>query len=183
MFSKRMEAKYCCLVKVSHNIKTLKNPAQFVVSEIEPPWRRFHLKFPSGDAKWPPHERQRVVVKRSEKWSSSSLFSRARSRGLARSLCSLFRGGATLLGARWNQVSRAGVLPVPFTMATIVSERRTFRSSAWKPRTRVSVCVRVFARLRAVTMGASALARAQRRRCTQVARRCAARHLPARFLR
>lgn len=152
------------------------------LGEIESPWRRFHLKFPSGKM-----VASRTKLDKESSWNvlksgATAPFSRGRGQEVSRSLCPFFV--AVPAGARWNQVSRGCVLPVPFTMATIVSVQRTFRGSAVEiADMRFRVRARVFARLRAVTARASASARAQQRRCTQVARRCAARHLPARFLR
>lgn len=95
-------------------------------------------------------------MKRSEKWSSSSLFSRARSRGLALPLFLFFVGGA--VGAPLKSgVARVCVAGTFHHGNAIVSEQRTFTFGGAPRGNRVCVS----ARLRAVTARASASARAQ----------------------
>lgn len=180
LFLKWMEARYFRLVKISRNMKTLKNSGRIrrrdsaaVVTSLsfEIPEQRREMAVSRAR-----HDK-RVVVKRSEKWSSSSLFSRARSRGLALPLAPFFVTACP--GAGWNQVSRGRVLPVPFTMVTLL-----FRSNVRFVGRRSAVkTMRVHAATRGDYESECIGTRSTARRCTQVARRYAARHLPARFLR
>lgn len=157
---KRLRSDYC-LVEISRDNETLKDLIQLSSLEIEPPWRRFHLTFSSRDTKLPSHDdaRQRVVVKRSEKWSSS-LFSRARSRSLALPLFR-FSVAAAVSRAHWNQVLPRGYLS---PWQRIVSKQRAFRQLGAFP------CIAQGPR-----------ANVSARRCVLVVRRCAARHYPHDF--
>jgi len=124
-------------------------------------------------------------MKRFEKWSNSSLFSRARSRGLARSLCSLFRGGA-----RWGLVEircRAGVCCRYLSPWQLLFRSNVrFVASSWKrnrghafPCACARVCTTACDDCESECIGTRTTAQVYAGRTSL---RCA-RHLPARFLR
>lgn len=157
----------------------LKNSAQFVVGEIVSPWRRFHLKFPSGDAKWPSHERSSTKSHRETLWKVEQQLpflagEVKRSRALP-----LFPFSCR---ARWNQVSRGCVAGTfhhgNYCFGAAHVSWPHVKTAGTRFRVRARVCTAACGDYESECIGTRTTVQVH-----AVARRCAARHLPARFLR